>query len=228
MRSSWLYLAMRSVREAEPVLIWPAAVATARSAMKVSSVSPERCEMIELYPALRAQFDRVDGFGHAADLVELDQDGVGDAFVDAARETFRVGDEKIVADQLDLSSRSLLPRSVSVFQPAQSSSAMPSSIETIGYFSIQSVQIRGHFAGGALDLVRFLEDVFAAGLVVKFAGGRIERDGHLFAGFVSGGGDRLEHDLNGFFVGLADSARIRLRRRRQWSSHASSATALSE
>ena len=48
MRSSWLYLAMRSVRDAEPVLIWPAAVATARSAMNVSSVSPERCEMIEL------------------------------------------------------------------------------------------------------------------------------------------------------------------------------------
>jgi hypothetical protein len=46
MRRSWLYFAMRSVRQAEPVLISPAFVATARSAMKVSSVSPERCEMI--------------------------------------------------------------------------------------------------------------------------------------------------------------------------------------
>jgi hypothetical protein len=46
MRSNWLYLAMRSVRLAEPVLIWPAPVATARSAMKVSSVSPERCDTI--------------------------------------------------------------------------------------------------------------------------------------------------------------------------------------
>ena len=45
MRSSWLYLATRSERLAEPVLIWPAPVATARSAMVVSSVSPERCEM---------------------------------------------------------------------------------------------------------------------------------------------------------------------------------------
>ena len=33
MRSNWLYLAMRSVRLAEPVLICPALVATARSAM---------------------------------------------------------------------------------------------------------------------------------------------------------------------------------------------------
>src|SRR6185437_6909179 len=46
MRSNWLYLATRSVRLAEPVLIWPALVATARSAMKVSSVSPERWEMM--------------------------------------------------------------------------------------------------------------------------------------------------------------------------------------
>ena len=47
-RSSWLYFAMRSVREAEPVLICPAPVATARSAIKVSSVSPLRCEMTDV------------------------------------------------------------------------------------------------------------------------------------------------------------------------------------
>jgi hypothetical protein len=47
MRRSWLYFAMRSERDAEPVLIWPAPVATARSAMNVSSVSPLRCEMID-------------------------------------------------------------------------------------------------------------------------------------------------------------------------------------
>ena len=37
MRSSWLYLATRSPRAGAPVLIWPALVATARSAMNVSS-----------------------------------------------------------------------------------------------------------------------------------------------------------------------------------------------
>src|SRR5213080_4470573 len=45
MRRSWLYLQTRSVRLADPVLIWPTLVATARSAIVVSSVSPERCEM---------------------------------------------------------------------------------------------------------------------------------------------------------------------------------------
>ncbi len=45
---------MRSVREAEPVLICPEPVATTKSARNVSSVSPERCEMIDAYFALRA------------------------------------------------------------------------------------------------------------------------------------------------------------------------------
>ena len=45
MRSSWLYLATRSLRAGAPVLIWPQLVATARSAMVVSSVSPERCDI---------------------------------------------------------------------------------------------------------------------------------------------------------------------------------------
>ena len=46
-RSRRLYFAMRSERESEPVLICPQPVATARSAIKVSSVSPERCETME-------------------------------------------------------------------------------------------------------------------------------------------------------------------------------------
>ena len=41
-RSNWLYLQTRSVRLAEPVLICPVASATERSAIVVSSVSPER------------------------------------------------------------------------------------------------------------------------------------------------------------------------------------------
>ena len=48
MRSNWLYLAMRSLRDRDPVLIWPALVATARSAMVTSSVTPERCEIPKL------------------------------------------------------------------------------------------------------------------------------------------------------------------------------------
>ncbi len=42
MRSSWLYFATRSDRAGAPLLICPQLVATARSAIVVSSVSPER------------------------------------------------------------------------------------------------------------------------------------------------------------------------------------------
>src|SRR5205085_9711374 len=45
MRSRRLYLATRSLRDGAPVLICPALTATARSAIEVSSVSPERWEM---------------------------------------------------------------------------------------------------------------------------------------------------------------------------------------
>ncbi len=43
-RRNWLNFATRSLRQPEPVLMWPAPVATVRSAMKVSSVSPDRWE----------------------------------------------------------------------------------------------------------------------------------------------------------------------------------------
>ena len=45
-----MYFATRSVRQGAPVLICPAFTATARSAIKVSSVSPDRWEMMVLYP----------------------------------------------------------------------------------------------------------------------------------------------------------------------------------
>src|ERR1700686_985174 len=44
-RISWLYLARRSEGDSEPVLICPQLVATARSAIVASSVSPERWDI---------------------------------------------------------------------------------------------------------------------------------------------------------------------------------------
>ena len=51
MRMSWLYLASRSDRDSDPVLICLQLVATAKSAIVVSSVSPERCEKTVPQPA---------------------------------------------------------------------------------------------------------------------------------------------------------------------------------
>mmetsp|Transcript_6279 Transcript_6279/g.10597 ORF Transcript_6279/g.10597 Transcript_6279/m.10597 type:complete len:220 (+) Transcript_6279:14-673(+) len=55
-RSSWLYFARRSERQGAPVLIWPVLRPTAKSAMKVSSVSPLRCDVITPQPAFLAIF----------------------------------------------------------------------------------------------------------------------------------------------------------------------------
>src|ERR1035441_9300054 len=146
MRSSWLYFEMRSVRLADPVLIWPALVATAKSAMMGSSVSPEiglahllfdAQQLVVLRDAVGAAgrsgldlagvgghgevgddgifgFTRAvrdhrgvarigrhlhgfQGFADCADLVELDEDRVGDALVDAALEDLRIGYVDVVA-----------------------------------------------------------------------------------------------------------------------------------
>src|SRR5918999_708860 len=53
-RTRRLYLAVRSPREGAPALIWPAPVATPRSAMVVSSVSPDRWETTRPNPASAA------------------------------------------------------------------------------------------------------------------------------------------------------------------------------
>ena len=36
-----------------------------------------------------------------SDLIQLDQDGVGDSFVDAARKALGIGDKQVVADELN-------------------------------------------------------------------------------------------------------------------------------
>src|SRR5947208_3170242 len=141
MRRSWLYLATRSVRESEPVLICPALVATARSAMNVSSVSPERCEIIEWYPDLRPS--------SIASIVSVTLP----IWFSLIRIAFampsmipRASRSVFVTKRSSPTSwifffDDLLPMlCVRDFHPAQSSSAMPSSMDTIGYFSAHFVQ----------------------------------------------------------------------------------------
>ncbi len=47
------------------------------------------------------QFDGVESLGHGTDLVQLDQDGVAHALVDAVGKDVGVGNEQVVAHQLD-------------------------------------------------------------------------------------------------------------------------------
>ena len=78
MRSSWLYLATRSERHSEPVLICVALVPTAMSAM-VRVLGLARAVRDDRGVArARRHLDRGERLGQRADLVDLDQDRVGD------------------------------------------------------------------------------------------------------------------------------------------------------
>ena len=100
MRSRRLYLATRSERASEPVLIWPERVATARSAMKVSSVSPERCEMIVVQP-FRCAISTDSSVSVSVPIwFTLTSTLLAGALLDAVANALDVGDEQIVADQL--------------------------------------------------------------------------------------------------------------------------------
>ena len=127
-----------------------------------------------------------------ADLVHLDEDGIGDALFDAPLQALGVGDEEIVADELDALAHHLGQISSS---PSQSSSASPSSSETMGYWRVHSCVEARHLFAGLLALVGLLEDVLARLLVVELAGGGIERDGDVFARLVAGELDGLEDRL---------------------------------
>src|SRR5271156_372928 len=137
-----------------------------------------------------------DSFADRAGLIELDEDRVADAFGDAAGENLGVGDENIVAYQLDFFAEVAgddFPAVPIVFGEAVFDG-------DDGIFGGPGFPEFHHLCRGAGGFIRFFEDVFFGGAVVEFAGGGIERDGDLFAGFVAGGGDGFQDALESFFI----------------------------
>lgn len=132
-RISWLYLATRSERLIEPVLIWPAAVPTAVSDGSVFSFARtvrNNCSVASVFRHL----DCSQSFGQRTDLVEFDQDGVSDAF---SIPSFRI--LVLVTNRSSPTSWILSPRTLVWYaKPSQSDSSRPSSIETIGYCLVSS------------------------------------------------------------------------------------------
>ncbi len=79
-------------------------------------------------PGLLGELDRVERLGERADLVDLDEDGVGDTLRDPPLQELDVRDEQVVADELHAAAEALGEDR----HDSQSFSASPSSIETIG------------------------------------------------------------------------------------------------
>src|SRR5207253_10326958 len=86
---------------------------------------------------------------------------------------------------------------VSSAQPSQSSSERPSSRNN--RIVIHPLRPEAHHIFGTFRrLIRFLEDIFP--ILIKLARGRIERDGNLLSGLVSGLLNGFKHDFNRFDV----------------------------
>ncbi len=138
-------------------------------------------------------FDGGEGFCQRADLVDLDQDRVGDTLLDAFTQNLGVGDEQIVADQLNLLAQ----------RCGQGGPAFPV-VFRHGVFDgddrvlvAPGCQQVGEVGGRQRQAFGF-QLVFA--VFVEFAGGAVEAQGDLGAWLVAGLLDCLDDQLDRFFV----------------------------
>ena len=76
--------------------------------MVTSSVSPLRWEITVVHADAPGETDRVQRLGERADLVELDEDGVGGPALDGAAQPLGVGHEQVIADELHAVAEPLL------------------------------------------------------------------------------------------------------------------------
>ncbi len=96
--------------------------------MVESSVSPERVRHHAAIARFVSHLNGLQRFAERSDLVHLDQNSVRNPLLDPVGDAHGVRHKHVVADDLD----SLASSSVINSHPAKSSSAMPSSMETMG------------------------------------------------------------------------------------------------
>ena len=143
-------------------------------------------------------FDRGQGFAQGADLVDLDQDRIADAVLDAVCEPRHVGDENIVADEL---------AAVADFMRQ----FLPAVVVVLGHavFDRHDRIALGEF-GEILDLLvdrarPALAFVCVGAVLEELARRRIERDRHLVAdpvaGLFDGGENEIERRLRRWQIG---------------------------
>ena len=137
--------------------------------------------------ALR-HLDRREGFGERADLVDLDQDGVRDPAADAFAQDLRVGDEDVIAHQLDIAAEAIrqqLPAVPVVLRhrvfDAEDRVLVGPGREIVGEFSRRQLQALG------CQVI--------ASIAMELGGRAIETDDDLLAGGVAGPLDGLENQI---------------------------------
>jgi len=136
------------------------------------------------------EVDGVEGFADGADLVDFDQNAVGDVLVDSLLQEFDVGDEEVVADQLDF-----VAEFFGQVRPAVPVVLGKAVLERDAGIVVHPLGVEAdHVVGSLYGFVGFLEHVFA--VLKKFAGGGVEGDGDFFTRLVSSLSDSFENDFN--------------------------------
>ena len=129
--------------------------------------------------------DGGEGLGQRADLVDLDQDRIGDAFSDAARKAGRIGDEKVVTHEL--AARAQLLRQQLPSLPIVLGHAVLDGDDGVGVRELgEIVDLFGdgaRLAFAGIDIGAVLEE---------FARRRVERERDVRAGLEAGAFDRLD------------------------------------
>ncbi len=140
--------------------------------------------------------DGGEGFGQRPDLVDLDEDRVADALVDAFLQDLGVGDEQVVAHQLNVLAQALgqvLPAVPVAFGHA----VLDGDDGVLVHPGGQHV---GPLLGRQADAAFAFQHVVA--VLEELAGGAVQAQGDLLAGRVAGGIDGLQDQLDGGLVVL--------------------------
>ena len=127
------------------------------------------------------QLDGLQGLGEGADLVELDEDGIAAAKLDAPGEAFGVGDEEIVAYQLDPAAQLLREKLPAL--PVLLVQGVLDGEDGITVHKLLPVADEG--LGGKAG-PGFWEKIFALPAALPLAGGGVHSQHKVFSWFVAG------------------------------------------
>ena len=135
-----------------------------------------------------------ESLGQRTDLVHFDENRVGNTGIDALLQTNLVGDEQIVADELNLFPQRLAHQAPA-FPVVFGKTILDGEDRKLPHPVLVEAD---HFVSVAAFSIGLFEDVPA--VVVKFARRDVERERHLRTGFVAGLGDRFQEQFDRFRV----------------------------
>ena len=138
------------------------------------------------------QINRRQSLGNRANLVHLDQDGIGHAQINALLQELDVGDKQIIADQLHALGIELVRQQLPAVPIAFGAAVFNGHNGEL----LAPALIHGHHLGRRFHgLVALVQRVLAGLGVIEFAGGHIEGNEHILARFVARRANRRHENL---------------------------------